>query len=333
MYRATPTHHAMSAPRAVEQPAPEELTSHVGLPVEVEEDLLEVGRLREEVDDAVPGGQLDDTVHRRLGCREPEDGAVDVLDADARQRRERLGIDRRREDDRHVAQGPLAQGGDRVDVDEPAAADDPDAIRGLLHLVEGVRGEEDGAAGRRGLPHEQSELVLQQGSSPPVGSSRTSSSGRCMNACTSPSFWRLPFESSRIGRSSTTPKRSTSESRSRRIDRSAETGEGCELLVAREPVVQAQVARQVADPPAGSDAVAAAVEPEHERLTVGRPDHVEQQPDRRALAGAVRPQEAEDLAVLDAQVEAGQRAHPARVRLRQGEGLDCRSVRHHAAQV
>ena len=53
----------------------------------------------------------------------------------------------------------------------------------------------------------------------------------------------------------------------------------------------------------------------------------------RLLLDMIRPQEAEDLTVLDAQVEAGQCADPAAVRLRQGEGLDCRSVRHQPAVV
>ena len=54
------------------------------------------------------------------------------------------------------------------------------------------------------------------GRGPAIGSSRISSSGSCMNAWIRPSFWRLPVESSRTGRSSCASKRSASSSRTRR---------------------------------------------------------------------------------------------------------------------
>ena len=160
-------------------------------------------------------------------------------------------------------------------------------------------------AGRRGLAHEQAELVLQQRIEPARRLVEDEQLGTVHERLHEPELLAValreladrPVEHDTEALDERVPQP--------RIDRSAETGEGSELLVAREPVVQAQVAGQVADAPAGGDAVAAAVEPEHERLTFGGPNHVEQQPDRRALAGPVRPQEAEDLSVLDAQVEAG----------------------------
>jgi hypothetical protein len=48
------------------------------------------------------------------------------------------------------------------------------------------------------------------GSSPEVGSSRISSSGWCMNACTSPTFCRLPFDRLRIRAGSSSCSRSAS---------------------------------------------------------------------------------------------------------------------------
>ena len=55
--------------------------------------------------------------------------------------------------------------------------------------------------------------------------------------------------------------------------------------------------------PSRLDAVRAGVQAEDGRAPCRRADQVEQQPDRRALAGAVRAEEAEDLAALDPQVE------------------------------
>ena len=52
------------------------------------------------------------------------------------------------------------------------------------------------------------------GSSPVVGSSRTTRLGRCMNAWTIPIFCRFPFDSWRIGRSSSTSSRLQRSTRS-----------------------------------------------------------------------------------------------------------------------
>ena len=107
-------------------------------------------------------GLLDDRVHRRLGRGEPEDGAVDLLDSHAVEPGEPRGVHGLGEDDRHVPQRALAQVRDRVDVDQPAGPDDPDAVGGVLHLVERVRGEEDGAAVGGGLAQERAHLGLEE---------------------------------------------------------------------------------------------------------------------------------------------------------------------------
>ena len=83
-----------------------------------------------------------------------------------------------------------------------------------------------------------------------------------MNACTSPSFCRFPFESSRIGRSRTTSNRSTSVCRSVGVHRPAQPSERVELLAAGQPIEQAKVARHIPDLTLHLDAGDSAVVPE-----------------------------------------------------------------------
>ena len=148
-----------------------------------------------------------------------------------------------------------------------------------------------------------------------------------MNACTMPSFWRLPFESSRIGRSRGTPKRSTSSSR-KALSTLREGGKRVELLTAGQAIVETQVAGEVTDATPGLDALRPAVSTEQRRATAGRADDVEQQANGRALAGAVRAEEAKDLSRPDAQVEPCERLNLTPIRLREPEGLDRRQARH-----
>jgi hypothetical protein len=118
-----------------------------------------------------------------------------------------------------------------------------------------------------------------------------------------------------------------------RVDRAAQPSERFELLAAGEPLEQAQVSRQVAEHSPRGNSVAAAVETEQKRMAARRPDQVEEEADRRALARAVRAEEPEDFAVLDAQVELGQRANTPPIRLRQSNGFDRGFVCAHARVV
>src|SRR5260221_9540464 len=64
-----------------------------------------------------------------------------------------------------------------------------------------------------------------------------------------------------------------------------------------------------------------ALDPEYRGPARARPNEVEENPDRRGLAGAVRSEEAEDLALIDGQVDADN-APERPVRLRELLGLD-----------
>ena len=61
--------------------------------------------------------------------------------------------------------------------------------------------------------------------------------------------------------------------------------------------------RQVAGAPLGFDRLIEDVEPGDDRLALGRRHVAGQDAHRRRLAGAVRPEEAEDLAALDAEAD------------------------------
>ena len=142
-----------------------------------------------------------------------------------------------------------------------------------------------------------------------------------MNACTSPTFWRLPFESAPIGRSSSSSSRSASAGARAEVGEPAQLREVGEELARGQPLVEPQVAGQVADPAAHARGRAARVDAEQLDPPARRPDQVEQQPDRRRLAGAVRPEEAEHLAGLDLEVEVDDAALAA-VQLGQSFGAD-----------
>ena len=108
------------------------------------------------------------------------------------------------------------------------------------------------------------------------------------------------------------------------VSRAAQAGQRVELLARGHPGVEAQVAREVAEAPAGLDAVTPCVKPQYRGAPARRPDQIEQQPDGRTLARAVRAEVAEDLAALHAQVEVRERMDILAVRLRQAVRLDRR---------
>ena len=97
-------------------------------------------------------------------------------------------------------------------------------------------------------------------------------------------------------------------------------------IFAAERVVERDAAGQVPHPPPNGDRVGHDVHAEHGGAALGRVQVAQQGADGGRLAGAVRPQEAEDLAGLDLQVQADQGLDAAVV-LAQPLGVD-RGLRH-----
>ena len=164
------------------------------------------------------------------------------------------------------------------------------------------------------------------GSRPLVGSSRMRSSGRCMNACTTPEL--LPVALRQLA---DRPVERDGEALDELfavgpVDVAAQAGQGVELLAAGQAVVEPEVAREVADVTSRLHAVRTSVPAEQRGSARRRADEVEQQADRGALAGAVRTEEAEDLA----RARPGGPCPPAPGRRRgtSSRGLPCRSQAH-----
>src|SRR5262249_23280543 len=76
-----------------------------------------------------------------------------------------------------------------------------------------------------------------------------------------------------------------------------------EVLFGGQIRIDRQLARQVADEPARLETAVMTVDAEHRRRAARRTQQVENEPDRRRLAGAVGAEEAEDLAALDVERE------------------------------
>jgi hypothetical protein len=74
-----PRHQPISARRWSSTPRRISSTAIGRFLVELEEDLLEVGGLRDEIDDRVSGGLLHNGVHCRLRRRQTDDRAVDAV--------------------------------------------------------------------------------------------------------------------------------------------------------------------------------------------------------------------------------------------------------------
>ena len=89
----------------------------------------------------------------------------------------------------------------------------------------------------------------------------------------------------------------------RSVDAAPEVGEVGDRLAAGEPVVERELAGQVADAAVDRHRVGRRLDVEDERAPGGRTDQVEQDPDRRRLARAVGPEIPEDLTGVDAEVE------------------------------
>src|SRR5512134_2381821 len=162
-YATTPAHQPTRARRWSLTPRLRSSAALIGLSVALEEDLLEVGRLRDEVDDRMTCDQLHDRVHGGFRNRETYEWTVVCGDTHAVEGCERRHRRRFGEGDRHVTERPLAEALDRVDGDEPPGADDRHPVGDVLNLVQRMRGDEDRTSFCRSLAQQRAHLGLEQG--------------------------------------------------------------------------------------------------------------------------------------------------------------------------
>jgi hypothetical protein len=171
----------------------------------------------------------------------------------------------------------------------------------VLHVVERMGREEDGAAAGRGLAQQRSELLLQQ---------RVESAGRLVEH----EQLRPVHERLHEAELLPVPLRELADRTvedgaealaecvpQRRVDTS-QAGKRVELLLAGQPIGET-VSGQVPDTAARLDRRAAHVESEQLRATSGRVDETEKEPDAGRLPRAVRTEKAEHLAPLDTQIK------------------------------
>src|SRR6188472_3261369 len=112
-----PTHHAISARRWSSNSRLNASVAIVGLPVQLEEDLLEVRRLGDEVDERVGGRPLDDRVDRALWRGELDDPLFTRHEANTVDSGKAIVGDRFTERHGDVAKRSLAQALHGIDID------------------------------------------------------------------------------------------------------------------------------------------------------------------------------------------------------------------------
>ncbi len=202
-----------------------------------------------------------------------------------------------------MVEGELADGLDAVHLDQPALADDRDPVAGPVDLVDDVRRQEDRPSVVARLADEPEERLLDE---------RVEARRRLVeDEQVRPVLERddqadLLLVALRVLLEP--PARVEVE----RLDQLgdvglvhaaaqvAEVGDG---LRAGQPVVQVELAGQIADPAMDRDRIGGRLDAEDLGAPGCRPDEVEQDAHRRRLAGAVRPEEPEDLALGDLEVE------------------------------
>ena len=257
------------------------------------------------LDDAV-GGALEGHGHApAFGLRLPHAG----------ENAELLRVDGRGELDLQALDRDLTKVLERVDHDEPALAEDRDAMGDALDLREGVRREEHRSSLRAHLPQQRVEALLHQRvetgdrlvQDQQLGLVHEGLDQADLLAVAGRELAHRPIE---LGVEALGERGAQAP-----VHAASELGQVVQYLRSGQLRVQGEIAGQETDPAADIEALGASVEPEHPRRARGRLDQVQEQPHRRRLARAVGAEEAEDLARLDLEVEV-EEAVPGAVVLR-----------------
>jgi hypothetical protein len=289
-----------------------------------QEQLLQVGLLRQQVDDRVPGGGLEQPIRAALQPA-AQDGAVDGQVVDPWQPGEVVGGDRGGEADLHAAQRPFAQRLDALHGHQPALADDADAVGDVLHLREDVGRHEHGLAALARLPDHHQELLLHQ---------RVQAAGRLVQdqqlRCVHERLHQADLLPVALREAADPGAQLQVEPAGQLLDAAGgdattEVAQVGERLADRLAPVDGELAGQVADTAPQRGAARPRPGAQHPDLAAAGPDQVQQQPDGGGLAGAVGAEVAEHLARPDLQVQTVEPT-PAPVRLCQPLGADHRLV-------
>ena len=191
---------------------------------------------------------------------------------------------------------------DAVHGDQAAVPDDRDPVAGPLDLTQDVRREERGASLRDDLANELEEGLLDQRVEPGRRLVEDQQVGPvlerddqahlllvALGVLPEAAGWVEVEAGDEVGLVA-------------RVDAASEVAEVLDRLGAREPVEERELAGEVADPPMDGDRVRRRLDAEDQRAPGRRTQQVEQEPDRRRLAGAVGPEEPVDLAFLDGEI-------------------------------
>src|SRR6266550_4575169 len=267
-----------------------------------QERLLERRLTADEVEQLVASGLANDRCNRARDAH-PEDVIVGDDFADAADGRERAHGDIADEPQLDLVVGEVPQCFDAVDLGQEAVSDDRDPVAGLLDLAQDVAGKEDCPAVRLRLADDLVEGLLDE---------RVETRGRLVEDEQVWSMLKRHDQPDLL----LVPLRVLLELARRvdieagdeiglvcRVDAAAKIREVFDRLAAGQLVVEGELAWQVADPPMDRDGIGSRLDAEDRRPAAGRPEVVEQDPDRRRLPGAVRAEKAERLALVDLEVD------------------------------
>ena len=176
--------------------------------------------------------------------------------------------------------------------------------------------------------------IVACGSRPEVGSSRIAISARLTMISASPSRCRMPREKVATRLCATSVSRTRDSASAMRSARSVkrqphQLGGVGEILHRREMIVEADGVGQIADTPLDLERRARRIEAEHADLAGRNLGQAQHHQDRGGLAGAVRPEQAEHLALADAErdrVDGNRLAVALGQALRRDHGIERRGV-------
>ena len=205
-----------------------------------------------------------------------------------------------------VVQRLGAQGVELFDRHHPAGAQHPDPGRDPLDLAEHVRAEQHRAALRHVLREEGVELPLHERVETARGLVEHEQLGSDHQREQEGQLLAVAARelASRLAQVEVEPLRQRTGA-GRPTD-PVEVTDVVDVVLPGEPRVERDVARDVADPPMQLVTARPGIEPEQLDAARRGPGEPHDDPQRRRLAGAVGPEVAEDLAVLDDEVDATQ---------------------------